>query len=157
MPSMSNLNRAARPDDGGMFAQGAPSEAVRIGVAPDDEAGAIAAAMQVFEDGLAGLMTRRPGAASSDPGGAEDVTRLLVAIADQTSLMALRASLKSTRDSAAGRGFAAAAADVRSLARQMAQATDTLVAQVGQIQAATERAQDAIAAERRARGDIAAA
>ncbi|WP_331311883.1 hypothetical protein [Methylobacterium oryzae] len=44
-----------------------------------------------------------------------------------------------------GLGFAAAAAEVRDLAGQMARATDTIVAQVGQIQAAAERAQDAAA------------
>ncbi|MBE7200826.1 MAG: chemotaxis protein [Parafilimonas terrae] len=154
---MSSLNRSARPDEAETFTSGTPSAAVLVEGAPGYEAGAIAAAMQVFEDGLAHLMTRRPDAVVSNAGCAEDVTGLLAAIASQTSLMALRASIESTHDGAAGRGFAAAAADVRSLARQMARATDTLVSQVGQIQAAAERAQDAFAAERRGRANSVAA
>lgn len=111
---------------------------------PRDEAGAIAAAVRVFEDGLAGL---RAGAliaddAASAAAAADAATGLLAGIAGQTSLMALRAAIEAGRDGGEGRGFAAAAAEVRDLAGQMARATDTIVAQVGQIQAAAERAQD---------------
>ena len=120
---------------------------VAAGAGACDASGAVAAAMQVFEAGLARLITA--GTADPRPGAAEDVTGLLAAIAGQTSLMALRASIEAARDGAAGRGYTAAAADVRSLAGQMSRATETLVSQVGLIQAAAERAQEA-AAERRA-------
>ncbi|MGH1588407.1 methyl-accepting chemotaxis protein [Methylobacterium phyllosphaerae] len=105
---------------------------------------AIAAAMQVFENGLSRLRTSAVLAVDSAPRGtiADEATGLLASIAGQTSLMALRAAIESARDGGAGRSFAAAAAEVRDLAGQMARATDTIVAQVGLIQAATERAQD---------------
>ncbi|MEE7491218.1 methyl-accepting chemotaxis protein [Methylobacterium oryzae CBMB20] len=111
-----------------------------------DEAGAIAAAVQVFEDGLIGLRARATVAddAGSAAADADAATGLLAGIAGQTSLMALRAAIEAARGGD-GRGFAAAAAEVRDLAGQMARATDTIVAQVGQIQAAAERAQDAAA------------
>ncbi|WP_457104776.1 methyl-accepting chemotaxis protein [Methylobacterium sp. P5_C11] len=112
---------------------------------------AIAAAMQVFEDGLCRLRTSATITADSAPRGtaADEATGLLASIAGQTSLMALRAAIESARDGGAGRSFAAAAAEVRDLAGQMARATDTIVAQVGLIQAATERAQETGLGQRR--------
>ncbi|MGH1569732.1 methyl-accepting chemotaxis protein [Methylobacterium sp. P31] len=110
-----------------------------------DEAGAIEAAVQVFEAGL--VRMRAVEAETVDQPGTsapqtDDVTGLLAAIAGQTSLMALRASLAAARSGEAGRGFAAAAAEVKDLAGQMARATDRVVSQVGLIQAAAARAQD---------------
>lgn len=113
-------------------------------VALRDEASAIAAAVRVFEDGLTDLHAGVPAAddAASAAAAADAATGLLAGIAGQTSLMALRAAIEAARDGGEGRGFAAAAAEVRDLAGQMVRATDTIVAQVGQIQAAAERAQD---------------
>ncbi|WP_331308687.1 methyl-accepting chemotaxis protein [Methylobacterium oryzae] len=98
------------------------------------------------EDGLIGLRARATVAddAASAAADADAATGLLAGIAGQTSLMALRAAIEAARGGD-GLGFAAAAAEVRDLAGQMARATDTIVAQVGQIQAAAERAQDAAA------------
>lgn len=109
-----------------------------------DEASAIAAAVRVFEDGLTDLRAGVPVAddAASAAAAADAATGLLAGIAGQTSLMTLRAAIEAARDGGEGRGFAAAAAEVRDLAGQMVRATDTIVAQVGQIQAAAERAQD---------------
>ena len=108
------------------------------GAGRDAEAGAIAAAMQVFEDGLARLFTAGP-TAKLAAGAREDVTGLLAAIAEQTSLLALRAATKAARDGASGRGYTVAAADMRDLAGQMSRATETLVSQVGLIQADAAR------------------
>jgi methyl-accepting chemotaxis protein len=110
---------------------------------PHDEAGAIAAAVRVFEDGLMQMQASARVANASDAGEAvaDQATGLLASIAGQTSLMALRAAIEAVRDGGEGKGFAVAAADVKDLAGQMARATDTIVAQVGLIQAAAERAQ----------------
>ena len=137
---MSNVNVSTRPD--GRAAAELCGTGPRDGAtSPDD---AIAAAMRVFEDGL--IRLRAVEAAAVDPDQAmaagEDVTGLLAAIAGQTGLLALRASIAAARDGEAGRGYAAAAAEVKDLAGQMARATDTLVSQVGRIQAAAQRSQD---------------
>jgi methyl-accepting chemotaxis protein len=118
-----------------------------------EEAAAIAEAVRVFEDGLSHLHAVGTRAADQAPNGAadEDVTGLLAAIAGQTGLLALRASIAAARDGEAGRGYAAAAAEVKDLAGQMARATDTLVSQVGRIQAAAQRSHDRADAMRRAR------
>lgn len=164
---MSKLNVSMRPCGPGVIGPSGPavgvaatenrpegclSDAVPARAESGEEAGAIAAAMQVFEEGLTRLRHHTTGAA-----GGEDVTGLLAAVAGQTSLMALRASIQAARNGETGRGFAAAAAEVKDLAGQMARATDTLVSQVGLIQAATERARDAAAADRRARAETPAA
>lgn len=126
----------------------APREAGWRGL-PCDEAGAIEAAVQVFEAGLVRLWAA-DAATGCGPGPSapptDDVTGLLAAIAGQTSLMALRASIAAARGGEAGCGFAAAAAEVKDLAGQMARATDRIVSQVGLIQAAAERAQEAACA-----------
>ena len=151
---MSNLNLSRSAFESGMPSAGVVATdrgwggTVTAHTDACDEAGAVAAAMRVFEEGLSRLI--RSGSADPEPGAVEDVAGLLAAIASQTSQMALRASIQATRSGAAGHGYTAAAADVRNLAGQMSRATETLVSQVGLIQAAAERARDA-AAERRAR------
>ena len=140
---MSNLNMSRLPWEpmapSGLITEGFAREVFPGACAePDDEAGAIATAMKVFEDGLARLLKAGP-TADPTPAALEDVTGLLTAIAEQTSLMALRAVTKAARDGASGRGYTVAAADMRDLAGQMSRATETLVSQVGVIQAAAER------------------
>lgn len=136
---MSNVNVSTRPD-GRTAPELCGTAPLDTATSPDD---AVAAAMRVFEDGLIRL---RAVEAAVDPDHAmsagEDVTGLLAAIAGQTGLLALRASIAAARDGEAGRGYAAAAAEVKDLAGQMARATDTLVWQVGRIQAAAQRSQD---------------
>lgn len=154
---MSNLNVSTRPD--GRTAPelcGTTSfETATMERGPEEagtQAEAVAAAMRVFEDGLIRLRAVEAAAAAAhDLSAAEDVTGLLAAIAGQTGLMALRASIAAARDGEAGRGFAAAAAEVKDLAGQMARATDTLVSQVGRIQAAAQRSHDKADAMRGAR------
>src|SRR3954468_14481044 len=85
-----------------------------------EEAAAIAEAVRIFEDGLSHLHAVGTRAADQAPNGAADVdvTGLLAAIAGQTGLLALRASIAAARDGEAGRGYAAAAAEVKDLAGQ---------------------------------------
>jgi methyl-accepting chemotaxis protein len=153
---MSNLNVSTRPDGrttpelcGTTAFETAMME--RGPEAAGAQAEAVAAAVRVFEDGLVRLRAAEAAAPAHDVSAGEDVTGLLAAIAGQTGLMALRASIAAARDGEAGRGFAAAAAEVKDLAGQMARATDTLVSQVGRIQATAQRSQDKADAMRRAR------
>lgn len=160
---MSNLNVSERPagpetTDRSEGAAAGRQSALRHRELGDhaDEARAIAAAVQVFEDGLMRLAVGATGARPSQL-AADEATGLLAGIAGQTSLMALRAAIEAARDGGEGRSFAAAAAEVRDLAGQMARATETIVAQVGLIQAAAERAQGASVREHRRAEQISAA
>jgi methyl-accepting chemotaxis protein len=71
------------------------------------------------------------------------VVDVIHGIARQTNLLALNATIEAARAGDAGRGFAVVASEVK--ADQVAQATESIVAQIGAIQASTGQATDAIA------------
>jgi methyl-accepting chemotaxis protein len=73
-----------------------------------------------------------------------EVAALIAAIAQQTNLLALNATIEAARAGTAGRGFAVVAGEVKSLATQTAQATDSIRAQIASIQSATSSAVTAI-------------
>jgi methyl-accepting chemotaxis protein len=73
------------------------------------------------------------------------VVGLISNIASQTNLLALNATIEAARAGDAGRGFAVVASEVKSLAKQTGRATEDISAQIGQIQASTREAVDAIA------------
>ncbi len=72
------------------------------------------------------------------------VVGLIANIAGQTNLLALNATIEAARAGDAGKGFAVVASEVKSLATQTGKATEEITGQIGQIQAATKEAVDAI-------------
>ena len=73
-----------------------------------------------------------------------DVVKLITAIAEQTNLLALNATIEAARAGEAGRGFAVVASEVKALAGQTAKATEEISSQIAGMQQATVRSVDAI-------------
>ena len=76
----------------------------------------------------------------------DDVVGFIRDIAGQTNLLALNATIEAARAGEAGRGFAVVASEVKGLAIQTAKATEEISSQIAEVQLATKRAADNVAA-----------
>jgi methyl-accepting chemotaxis protein len=86
----------------------------------------------------------RINALSQAAGRIGDVVKLITAIAEQTNLLALNATIEAARAGEAGRGFAVVASEVKQLAAQTAKATDEIGTQIAGMQTATRESVAAI-------------
>lgn len=86
----------------------------------------------------------RIGKLSRAAGQIGDVVKLITAIAEQTNLLALNATIEAARAGEAGRGFAVVASEVKSLATQTAKATDEISSHIAGMQEATRESVAAI-------------
>jgi methyl-accepting chemotaxis protein len=80
---------------------------------------------------------RRLDGSSSEIG---EVLRLIQTIAEQTNLLALNATIEAARAGEAGKGFAVVANEVKELAKQTADATESIGAKVVSMQQDTSAA-----------------
>jgi methyl-accepting chemotaxis protein len=89
----------------------------------------------------AGTIVRTLSEASAEIG---KVVSLIQAIAEQTNLLALNATIEAARAGEAGRGFAVVASEVKSLATQTAKATEEISGRINAVVGATGQAVTAI-------------
>jgi methyl-accepting chemotaxis protein len=79
-------------------------------------------------------------ALSSSAGKVGDIIHVISELAKRTNLLSLNATIEAAHAGSAGLGFAVVATEVKELASQTAKATETIAAQIADIQASTTQA-----------------
>jgi methyl-accepting chemotaxis protein len=135
-------NEAAAVNDGVVSAEAQAGE-LRAGA--DRIADGAGEALRVAADAVATMteateVMGRLGASSAEIG---DVVGLIEAVAEQTHLLALNASIEAARAGAAGKGFAVVADEVKSLATETQDGVEQIRARITKIQADAEASREA--------------
>ncbi|MDQ1710199.1 MAG: methyl-accepting chemotaxis protein, partial [Frankiaceae bacterium] len=117
------------------------SMSIREVAAQAANAASVADAGAVRAEAASGTVSEL-GAASAQ---IEDVTELITSIAEQTHLLALNATIEAAHAGAVGKGFGVVAQEVKDLARQTTEASGDVRRVVGNIQAGSRNAVEAMA------------
>jgi methyl-accepting chemotaxis protein len=127
-----------------------------LGASINEISGQAAQAAAVVERaaGIAQSANERIGQLVEGANRIGDVIKLIRAVAEQTNLLALNATIEAARAGEAGRGFAVVASEVKSLANQTSKATEEIAAQIGAIQESTSDAVEAIRSIGEVMGDV---
>jgi methyl-accepting chemotaxis protein len=153
--SMTAISAEARRDAGEAsgVSRAAAEHVATVGVATGQLDGAIGEigaqvhqSSKISQDAMtqireAGAIVRTLSAASADIG---KVVLLIQAIAEQTNLLALNATIEAARAGEAGKGFAVVASEVKQLATQTSKATEEISGRINAVQGATGQAVAAI-------------
>ena len=98
--------------------------------------------------------TMRVGELGATVGEIEKTAQIIRRIARQTNMLALNATIEAARAGEAGRGFAVVATEVKGLAKETAQATEEISAQLTAIRQSAQRVTDSTDAVRGTFGSI---
>ena len=117
-----------------------------IGASIGQIAGSANDAVQVTEEAVAAARTAQDTIGKLDGSSLEigSVVKTITAIAEQTNLLALNATIEAARAGEAGKGFAVVASEVKDLAQETARATGDIAQRVETIQTDTRQAIEAI-------------